>query len=88
METMTLTIQVPKNIGIALEEKAKNDGKELIEYVEGLLEKDVDRLKTLDEILAPIRRNFAESEMSEEDLDALIESERQAMYEDKKNTHK
>lgn len=87
METMTLTIQVPKKIGMALEEKAKNDGKELIEYVEDLLEKDVDRLKTLNEILAPIRRNFTESEMSEEDLDAIIESERQAMYEEKQKTH-
>jgi len=83
METMTLTIEVPQSIGVILEEKAKNQGKEVAEYVENLIEKDIDRQKTLDEILAPIRKNFAESGMSEEDLDALIESERQAMWEEK-----
>lgn len=83
METMTLTISVPPNIGALLKEKAKNEGKDVAEYVEDLIEKDVDRAQTLDEILAPIRRNFAESGMTEEDLDALVESERQAMREEK-----
>ncbi len=83
METMTLTIQVPQNIGTVLEQKAKNQGKNIAEYVENLIEKDIDERKTLDEILAPVRKNFAESGMTEEDLDALIESERQAMWEEK-----
>lgn len=83
METMTLTIQVPENIGAILKEKAENQGKDVAEYVGNLIEKDIDSNKTLDEILAPIRKNFAESGMTEEDLDALIESERQAMWEEK-----
>lgn len=83
METMTLTIQVPKNIGAVLEEKARNQGKDVAEYVENLIEKDVDRRKTLDEILAPLRKDFAESGMTEDALDELIESERQAMWEEK-----
>ncbi len=78
METMTLTIQVPQKIGAILEKKAKNQGRDVAEYVKNLIEKDIDGRKTLDEILAPIRKNFADSGMSEEDLDALIESERQA----------
>ena len=83
MDTMTLTIQVPQNIGAILEEKAKNQGKDVVEYVENLIVKDIDQRKTLEEILVPIRKNFADSGMSEEDLDALIESERQAMWEEK-----
>ena len=83
METMTLTIHVPKNIGAILEEKAKSSGKDVSEYVEDLIEKDIDRPKTLDEILAPVRKNFAESGMTEEELDELIESERQARWEEK-----
>ena len=83
METLTLTIQVPQNIGAILEQKAKNQGKDVAEYVEDLIEKDIDQKKTLDEIFAPIRKNFADSGMTEEDLDALIESERQAMWEEK-----
>lgn len=83
METMTLTIEVPQSLGAILKEKAKNQGKDVAEYVENLIEKDIESKKTLDEILAPIRRNFAESGMTEDDLDALIESERQAMWEEK-----
>lgn len=83
METLTLTIQVPKNIGAVLEEKAKNQGKDVAEYVGTLIEKDIDRQKTLDEILAPIRRDFAASGMTEDELDELIESERQTMWEEK-----
>lgn len=83
METMTLTIEVPQSVGVILEEKARNQGKDIAEYVENLIEKDIDRQKTLDEILAPIRRNFAQSGMTEEDLDALIESERQAIWDEK-----
>ncbi len=84
METMTLTIQVPKNIGAVLEEKARNQGKDVAEYVENLIEKDIDHRKTLDEILPPLRKDFAESGMTEDDLDELIESERQAMWGEKK----
>ncbi len=80
---MTLTIQVPKNIGVVLEEKARNQGKDIAEYVENLIEKDIDRRKTLDEILAPLRKDFAESGMTEDDLGELIESERQAIWEEK-----
>ncbi len=83
METVTLTIKVRQNIGAALVEKAKNEGKDVASYVENLIEKDIDRRKTLDEILAPIRKNFTDSAMTEEDLDALVESERQAMWEEK-----
>ncbi|MCY7348471.1 MAG: hypothetical protein LH614_19940 [Pyrinomonadaceae bacterium] len=83
METMTLTIHVPKNIGVILEERAKGSGKDIAEYVESLIEQDIDKRKTLDEILAPLRRNFAESGMTEDELDELIETERQAMWEEK-----
>ncbi len=83
METTTLTIHVRENTRIILEEEAKSNGKDFVEYVEDLLDKAAKRPKTLDKILAPLRQNFAESGMTEEDLDELIESERQAMWEEK-----
>lgn len=83
METMTLTIQVSQNIGAVLEEKAKRQGKDVSSYIEDLIERDLNGRKTLDEILAPIRKNFSESGLTEDDLDTLIERERQAMWEEK-----
>lgn len=82
METTTLTIQVPQNISAILEETAQNKGENVAEYVENLIEKDIERRRNLDEILAPIRKDFAESGMSGDDLDSLITSERQSLWEE------
>lgn len=70
METMTLTIHVPKNIGIILEEKAKVDGKELVEYVEEIVVKQADK-PTFRELFADVRRNIT---LSDEDLENEIDA--------------
>jgi hypothetical protein len=38
---------------------------------------------SLDEILAPVRKQFAASRMNEEEFDQLIDEERQAIWEEK-----
>ncbi len=78
METTTLTIHLPKDVSLALEDKAKINGKGVAEYVEDLLERQA-RRQTLDEILAPIRNGFEESGMSESDLEKLIDEEIRAV---------
>lgn len=70
METMTLTIHVPKNVGVILEEKAKTDGKELVEYVEDLVAKQANR-PTFRELFADIRQN---NSLSDEDLEKEIDA--------------
>lgn len=81
---MTITIDLPSEVETALRKKAADNGKDFQVFI-------LDTLKTkalkpsLDEILAPIRKNFAESGMTEEELDELIENERQAMWEEKQD---
>lgn len=78
METMTLTIHVPKNVGIILEEKAKVDGKELVEYVEEIITKQADK-PTFRELFADVRRrNALSDEDLENEIDAAITESRQA----------
>ena len=79
---MMITIDLPSEVEIALREKATVDGKDIQNYIEDSLKK-LALQPSLDEILAPLRKNFEESGMSEEDLDNLIESERQAMWKEK-----
>lgn len=43
-----------------------------------------DKERTFDEILAPIRRSFDESGMSEDEFDTLIEDERSQMHEERR----
>jgi hypothetical protein len=81
---MTVTINLKPEVEAVLQKRAIAIGCEnLAEYLEKYLEKDIDREANLDKFLAPIRKNFSESGMNEDDLDALIESERQEMWEEK-----
>lgn len=78
METMTLTINVPKNVGAILEEKAKTDGKELVEYVEDLVAKQASR-PTFRELFADVRRNdILSDEDLEKEINAAVKESRQA----------
>ena len=79
---MEITISVSKEIENILAEKASAQGKDIKTLVEGMITTEATR-PTLDEILAPVRRDFAASGMTEDELDELIESERQALWEEK-----
>jgi hypothetical protein len=79
---MAITIDLPVDIETALRKKASADGQDFQIFV-------LETLKTkalkpsLDEILAPVRKNFADSGMTEAELDDFIETERQVMWEEK-----
>lgn len=81
---MTVVLELKPEVEAALRKKAKASGFEVDSYLQNMIEKDVERAKSLDEILAPIRKSFAESGMTEDDLDELLNKERQAMWEEKK----
>ena len=78
METTTLTINLPKDVGLALENKAKNSGKDVAEYVEELVSKQV-KLPTVRELFSDVRENISVSdEKLAEDIDAAIKESREA----------
>ena len=79
---MEITISVPKEVESVLAQKAAAQGKDIKTFVEGMITTQA-MSPTLDEILAPVRKDFAASGMSEDELDELIESERQTMWEEK-----
>ncbi len=81
METTALTINLPKNISVALEDKAKINGKEVAEYVEDLVAKQIKR-PNFRELFADVRENIS---IGDEDLaneiDAAIAESREARKE-------
>jgi len=83
MDTMTLTISLPKDVGTALENKAKMSRRNATEYVEYLVTKEVSK-PSFDEILAPIREGFKKSGMTELELETLIDGEIKAMRAEKR----
>jgi len=84
MSTQTVTIEITGLRSEALEalvERAKNFGKTAEEYARDLIEEHVfsDEM-TLDEALAPFRRQVEESGISDEELDELFMQARRDYY--------
>ncbi|PYS34669.1 MAG: hypothetical protein DMF75_05865 [Acidobacteria bacterium] len=78
METTTLTINLPRDISVALENKAKVSGKGVAEYVEDLVVRQVKR-PTLRELFSDIRENINVSDEDlEKEIDAAIRESREA----------
>jgi predicted metal-dependent phosphotriesterase family hydrolase len=83
MDVLTLTINLPRDVGTALENKARVSGKDSAAFVEDLVAKEVNS-PTFDEILAPFRQNVKESGMTEEELDTLFTEARREVFKAKK----
>jgi hypothetical protein len=80
---MTVILELKPEVEEALQKKAKANGFELNVYLEKLIEKDVNRSKTIDEILAPVHRDFDESGMNEEDIDLFLDDLREKVWQEK-----
>ena len=82
VETECLEItNLPSGTTHALEELARSNGnKSAEEYARIVLEAKILAQKPFREILAPVREGFAESGMTDEELDALVEKAREDFY--------
>ena len=78
METMTLTINLPEDVGSALKRKAKTSGKGVTEYVETMITAQLKR-PTFRELFADVRESITVSdEELEKRIDAAIADSRKA----------
>ena len=82
VETERLEITgLPSGTMHALEELGRSNGnKSAEEYARTVLEAKILAQKPFSEILAPLREGFAESGMTDDELDALVESAREDFY--------
>ncbi|MGA2231060.1 MAG: hypothetical protein ABSH22_09190 [Tepidisphaeraceae bacterium] len=80
---MTLSVTVPPHIEAKLRERAAADGQPLDVYASKVLA-DAVTAPTIDEILAPVREDFAKSGVSEEELLNLGRQELKALRAEKK----
>ena len=73
---MSITIILPTETERKLAERAERSGQDVETLARQLIERGVTAEAPLDEILAPFRRQVAESGMSDEDLAGLFEEAR------------
>ena len=81
---MILTIELKPETEAKLKNRVVALGFEVDDYIENLIEKDLDKPKTLDEIFAPVRQEFKEQGMTEDEFDDLIYQARREVYAEKK----
>lgn len=69
---MTVTLDLAPDMKSLLEKRARADGYDIEGYVKKLIEEDVSRKRTFDEILAPFRQAVERSGISDDELDSLF----------------
>ncbi len=79
---MTITIELSAADEQTLKARAAGSGQDLPDYISALIKKEI-HAPTLSEILAPLRRQFEESDMTEDELDALVEEARNEVWQEK-----
>jgi plasmid stability protein len=86
MSSQTETIEItglPTGTKAALEQIARSDGKSGEEFARTLIQAEILSRRPLSEILAPIRKSFEESGMTEQELDVLIEEVREQIWKER-----
>lgn len=79
---MTLTIHLPERVELRLAERASQEGKTAESLATELIEKAVETDETIHDILAPFRKEFAESGMTEDEWTALVEEAREEVWQE------
>jgi hypothetical protein len=64
---MDMTISIPDHVAVKLQERAAVSGQTITVYTARLVAETVDK-PTIDELLAPVRADFAKSGMTEDEL--------------------
>jgi hypothetical protein len=79
---MTITIDLKPEEERWLSERAARNGEDVVSLIHGLIAREIQGpATTLDEVLAPVRRQFEESGMTDEELARLVEEAREEIWE-------
>jgi hypothetical protein len=74
-------LRLPFPLARTIDHLAKEQGVDRAQFIVDFLQKELNGSEpTFEQMMAPIAEDFRQSGMSEEDLDALVEQERQAMF--------
>ena len=71
--TIELRVRLSRDAGERLQRRAGESGKDVADYAAELIETAIDRQK-LEEFIAPVRQEFEQSGMTEDELSELLET--------------
>jgi hypothetical protein len=80
---MTITIRLSDDEQRRLAERAARDGRDLADYVHLLIARDIQEPASVDEALAPFRRQVEESGVTDDELGDFFEGVREEVWQEK-----
>ncbi|MFN7949295.1 MAG: ribbon-helix-helix protein, CopG family [Blastocatellia bacterium] len=78
---------LPPDMLKALDDRAQQTGRSREEYIRQLIEKDLAGPVSLRDLYAPVREQIAESGITDDELDALIEAVREEIWQERQGQH-
>ena len=83
-QALSVLVPLPAELARRIDTLAKERGQNREQFIVNSLQQYLNGSKALfEETVASIAEDFSRSGMTEEDLDALVEQERQAIWDDK-----
>jgi plasmid stability protein len=83
---MTLTLNLPPEVERKLRQRATESGKDVETIAREQIERGVSCSPTFDEILAPFRKQVAESGISDDELTDLFEEAREEVHRERQGS--
>jgi hypothetical protein len=80
---MTITVRLSDEEQRQLAERAARNGRDLVDYVHLLIERDIQGSAAVDQALAPFRRQVEESGMTDDELGDFFEEVREEVWQEK-----
>ena len=81
--TLSVLVPLPSDLARTIDTLAERRGLDRAQFIVSFLRERLDGPgASFEEIVAPLAEDFRRSGMTEEDLDALVEQERQAMWDE------
>jgi pyruvate carboxylase len=81
-----MKLKLSKTAGEKLVQRANESGRDLASVASDLIERAVTQ-PTVDEVLAPFRKQVADSGMSEEELEAFFDDVREKAFQERHRRH-
>jgi hypothetical protein len=83
---LSVLVPLPSDLARTIDALAGRRGQDRAQFIVSFLQEQLDRSTlSFDDMMAPIAEDFRRSGMTEDDLDALVKQERQALW-DAKNS--
>ena len=84
--SLSVLVPLPSDLARTIDTLAERRGQDRVQFIVSFLRERLDRsTASFEAIMKPIAEDFRQSGMSEEDLDTLIENERQAMWDENRS---